>query len=290
MTTAQLSTSGAPAAPPPPPDLDAVKARQRATWSAGDYAVIGTRLQIVGEALCEAVDLRAGSRVLDVAAGNGNASLAAARRWCEVVATDYVPALLDNARARAAAERLPIEFREADAENLPFPDASFDVVLSTFGVMFTPNQERAAAELLRVCRPGGKIGLANWTPESFIGQLFKAIGKHLPPPPGLKSPALWGTEVRLAELFASAAEEIDAQRRDYVFRYRSPAHWLEVFRTYYGPTYKAFGALDPKQQAALADDVTALLGRFNRAGDESLVVPSEYLEVVITKRVGAAQR
>jgi len=288
MTTAQLSTSGAPAAPPPPPDLDAVKARQRATWSAGDYAVIGTRLQIVGEALCEAVDLRAGSRVLDVAAGNGNASLAAARRWCEVVATDYVPALLDNARARAAAERLPIEFREADAESLPFPDGSFDVVLSTFGVMFTPNQERAAAELVRVCRPGGKIGLANWTPESFIGQLFKAIGKHLPPPPGLKSPALWGTEVRLAELFASAAEEIDAQRRDYVFRYRSPAHWLEVFRTYYGPTYKAFGALDAKQQAVLADDITALLGRFNRAGDESLVVPSEYLEVVITKRVGAA--
>jgi ubiquinone/menaquinone biosynthesis C-methylase UbiE len=288
MTTAQPSTSGARATPPP--DLDAVKARQRATWSAGDYAVIGTRLQIVGEALCEAVDLRAGSRVLDVAAGNGNASLAAARRWCEVVATDYVPALLDDARARATADRLAIEFREADAESLPFPDGSFDVVLSTFGVMFTPNQERAAAELVRVCRPGGKIGLANWTPESFIGQLFKAIGKHLPPPPGLKSPALWGTEVRLAELFASAAEEIDAQRRDYVFRYRSPAHWLEVFRTYYGPTHKAFGALDAKQQAALADDITALLGRFNRAGDESLVVPSEYLEVVITKRVGAAQR
>jgi len=288
MTSAQLSTSGAPAAPPPPPDLDAVKVRQQATWSAGDYAVIGTTLQIVGESLCEAVDLRAGNRVLDVAAGNGNASLAAARRWCEVVATDYVPALLDRARERAAAERLAIEFREADAEHLPFPDGSFDVVLSTFGVMFTPNQERAAAELVRVCRPGGKIGLANWTPESFIGQLFKAIGKHLPPPPGLKSPALWGTEVRLAELFASAAEEIDAQRRDYVFRYRSPAHWLEVFRTYYGPTYKAFGALDAKQQAVLADDITALLGRFNRAGDESLVVPSEYLEVVITKRVGAA--
>jgi SAM-dependent methyltransferase len=290
MTTAQLSTSGAPAAPPRAPDLDAVKARQQATWSAGDYGVIGTRLQIVGEALCEAVDLRAGNRVLDVAAGNGNASLAAARRWCEVVATDYVPALLNDARARATADRLAIEFREADAENLPFPDGSFDVVLSTFGVMFTPNQERAAAELVRVCRPGGKIGLANWTPEGFIGQLFKTIGKHVPPPPGLKSPALWGTEVRLAELFASAADEIDAQRRTYVFRYRSPAHWLEVFRTYYGPTHKAFGALDAKQQAALADDITALLRRFNRAGDQSLVVPSEYLEVVITKRVGAAQR
>jgi ubiquinone/menaquinone biosynthesis C-methylase UbiE len=251
--------------------------------------VIGTRLQIVGEALCEAVDLRAGSRVLDVAAGNGNASLAAARRWCEVVATDYVPALLDDARARATADRLAIEFREADAESLPFPDGSFDVVLSTFGVMFTPNQERAAAELVRVCRPGGKIGLANWTPESFIGQLFKAIGKHLPPPPGLKSPALWGTEVRLAELFASAAEEIDAQRRDYVFRYRSPAHWLEVFRTYYGPTHKAFGTLDAAKQAELAGDVTALMARFNRSSDATLVLPSEYLEVVITKRRAAAR-
>ncbi len=290
MTTAQLSPSGAPAAPPPPPDLDAVKVRQQATWSAGDYAVIGTTLQIVGESLCEAVDLRAGNRVLDVAAGNGNASLAAARRWCEVVATDYVPALLDRARERAAADRLAIEFREADAENLPFADASFDVVLSTFGVMFTPNQERAAAELVRVCRPGGKIGLANWTPESFIGQLFKAIAKHLPPPPGLKSPALWGTEVRLAELFASGAAEIDAQRRTYVFRYRSPAHWLEVFRTYYGPTHKAFGALDAAKQAELAGDITALLARFNRSGDATLVLPSEYLEVVITKRVGAAQR
>ncbi len=286
MAMTQASTS--PAAPPS--DLEAVKARQRGIWSAGDYAVIGTTLQGVGESLCEAVDLRAGSRVLDVAAGNGNASLAAARRWGEVVATDYVPALLDNARARAAAERLGIEFREADAENLPFPDGSFDVVLSTFGVMFTPNQERAAAELVRVCRPGGKIGLANWTPESFIGQLFKAIGKHVPPPAGLKSPALWGTEVRLAELFAAAAETIDAQRRQFVFRYRSPAHWLEVFRTYYGPMHKAFGALDAKQQAALADDITALLARFNRAGEESLVVPSEYLEVVITKRAGAAQR
>jgi len=271
-------------AAPPQPDLAAIKTRQQVTWAAGDYAVIGTTLQIVGEALCEAVDLRAGSRVLDVAAGNGNASLAAARRWAEVVATDYVPALLDRAKERATADHLAIEFREADAENLPFADGSFDVVLSTFGVMFTPNQERAAAELLRVCRPGGKIGLANWTPESFIGHLFKAIGKHLPPPPGLKPPALWGTEVRLAELFSSGAEEIDAQRRNFVFRYRSPAHWLEVFRTYYGPTHKAFGALDAAKQAELAGDITALLGRFNRSGDATLVLPSEYLEVVIRKR------
>jgi SAM-dependent methyltransferase len=290
MAAVQQSTAGARGvAAPPQADLQAVKTRQQATWSAGDYAVIGTSLQIVGESLCEAVDLRAGARVLDVAAGNGNASLAAARRWGEVVATDYVLALLGRARERAAADRLEIEFREADAEELPFPDASFDVVLSTFGVMFTPNQERAAAELLRVCRPGGKIGLANWTPESFVGQLFKAIGKYLPPPSGLKSPALWGTEVRLAELFASAAEEIDAQRRDFVFRYRSPAHWLEIFRTYYGPVHKAFGALDAEKQAALAGDLMALMERFNRSGDASLVLPSEYLEVVIKKR-GPATR
>ncbi len=276
MTTAALA----------PPDLDAVKARHRAAWSAGDYAVIGTRLQIVGEALCEAVDLRAGSRVLDVAAGNGNASLAAARRWCEVVATDYVPALLDRARERAAADRLQIEFREADAEHLPFPDASFDVVLSSFGVMFTPNQERAAAELVRVCRPGGRIGLANWTPESFIGQVFRAIGEYLPPPPGLKSPALWGSQVRLAELFAASSEEIDAQCREFVFRYRSAAHWLEVFRTYYGPLNKAFAALNAASQDALARELGALMGRFNRARDETLVIPSEYLEVVIRKRGG----
>ncbi|MGH8683553.1 MAG: class I SAM-dependent methyltransferase [Burkholderiales bacterium] len=287
MAALQQSTSGARgavAAGPPQPDLAAVKARQQTTWSAGDYAVIGTSLQIVGESLCEAVDLRAGARVLDVAAGNGNASLAAARRWGEVVATDYVPALLDRARERAAADRLAIEFREADAENLPFADGSFDVVLSTFGVMFTPNQERAAAELLRVCRPGGKIGLANWTPESFVGQLFRAIGKYLPPPSGLKSPALWGTEVRLAELLASGAGEIDAQRRDFVFRYRSPAHWLEVFRNYYGPVHKAFGALDATKQGELAHDLTGLMQRFNRSGDGTLVLPSEYLEVVIRKR------
>ena len=176
-----------------PVDLKALKARQQAAWSSGDYAVIGTTLQIVGEELCEALDIRSGQKVLDVAAGNGNASLAAARRWCDVVATDYVPALLERARERAAAERLDIEFREADAEALPFPDASFDVVVSTFGVMFTPDQDRAAAEMVRVCKRGGKIGLANWTPEGFIGQLFKTIGKHVPPPPGAKSPALWGT-------------------------------------------------------------------------------------------------
>ena len=239
-------------------DFTALKARQRGVWSAGDYAVVGTTLQIVGEELCEAVDLRAGQKVLDVAAGNGNAALAAARRWCDVVATDYVPALLERARERAGADRLAIEFREADAEALPFPDESFDVVLSTFGVMFTPNQERAAAELLRVCKPGGKIGLANWTPQGFIGQVFKTIGKHIPPPPAVRSPALWGTRARLAELFEPHATSIEAAERSFVFRYRSPEHWLEVFKTYYGPLLKTFAALDPATQAALQRDL--LLG------------------------------
>ena len=226
------------AQPRPPPDqldLEAVKARQQGAWSSGDYAVVGTTLQIVGEELCEALDLRSGQKVLDVAAGNGNVSLAAARRWCDVVATDYVPALLERARERAAAERLDIEFREADAEALPFADGSFDVVVSTFGVMFTPDQDRAAAELVRVCRRGGKIGLANWTPEGFIGQLFKTIGKHVPPPAGAKSPALWGTRARIAELFEPHAASIKSAQRNFVFRYRSPEHWLEVFKTYYGP-------------------------------------------------------
>jgi ubiquinone/menaquinone biosynthesis C-methylase UbiE len=270
-------------APTPAPDFEAVKARQQAAWASGDYAEIGTRLQIVGESLCEALDLRAGSRVLDVAAGNGNASLAAARRFCQVVASDYVPTLLERASERARADRLQIEFRAADAEKLPFADGSFDAVLSTFGVMFTPDQERAAAELARVCRPGGKIGLANWTPESFIGQLFKTLGKYLPPPAGVKSPALWGTQVRLAELFADKVESIDAQRCDYVFRYRSPAHWLEVFRTWYGPLHKAFGALDAEKQNALAEDIEELMARHNRAKDGTLVLPSEYLEVVAVR-------
>lgn len=265
------------------PDLSAVKARQQGAWSSGDYAVVGTTLQIVGEELCEALDLRAGQTVLDVAAGNGNVALAAARRWCDVTATDYVPALLDRARERAGAERLAIRFQEADAEALPFADGSFDVVVSTFGVMFTPDQDRAAAELLRVCRPGGKIGLANWTPDGFIGQLFKTIGRHLPPPAGIRSPALWGSRERLAELFAPEAASIASAQRHFVFRYRSPAHWLEVFRGYYGPLLKAFAALPPAGQEALEADLVALIARFNRSGDGAVVVPSEYLEVVVTK-------
>jgi ubiquinone/menaquinone biosynthesis C-methylase UbiE len=269
---------------PPPPDLAAVKTRQHGAWSSGDYAVVGTTLQIVGEELCEALDVRSGQKVLDVAAGNGNVSLAAARRWCEVVATDYVPALLDRARARAAADGLKLDFREADAEALPFQDGSFDVVVSTFGVMFTPDQDRAAAEMVRVCRPGGKIGLANWTPEGFIGQLFKTIGKHLPPPAGVKSPALWGTKARIAEMFEPRASAITSEPRNFVFRYRSPEHWLEIFKTYYGPMLKAFAALEPAAQSALANDMKALVGQFNRSGDETMVVPSEYLQIVITRK------
>ena len=269
---------------PTQPDLDTVKTRQQGAWSSGDYAIIGTTLQIVGEALCEALDLRAGQKVLDVAAGNGNVTLAAARRWCEVVSTDYVPALLERGRERATAERLAIEFRQADAEALPFADASFDVVVSTFGVMFTPNQDKAATELLRVCKRGGKIGLANWTPEGFIGQLFKTIGKHMPPPAGVKSPALWGTGARITELFGAQASSIQLEQRHFVFRYRSAQHWIDVFKTYYGPLLKTFGALDPQAQAALTDDLFALIKRFNRSGDKTMVVPSEYLEVVVTRR------
>jgi SAM-dependent methyltransferase len=264
-------------------DLAAVKTRQQATWASGDYAVIGTTLQIVGEMLCEALDLRGGSRVLDVAAGNGNASLAAARRHADVTATDYVPALLQRARRRAEADGLSITFEEADAEALPYADGRFDAVLSTFGVMFTPNQEKAASELMRVTRPGGRIGLANWTPEGFIGQLFKAIGKHLPPAPGVRSPALWGTRERLAELFGAKAIVV-VQNRSFVFRYRSPEHWLEVFRTYYGPVARAFASLAPELQIALKEDIHLLLNRFNTARDGTLTVPSDYLEVVVTKK------
>ncbi len=267
------------------PDYAAIKKRQQATWSSGDYAVVGTTLQIVGETLSEAMDLRAGERVLDVAAGNGNATLAAARRWCRVVSTDYVPALLERGRERAAAERLEaIEFLEADAEALPFDDRGFDAVVSTFGCMFAPNPRRVADELLRVCRPGGRIGLANWTPEGFIGQLFKTIGRHVPPPAGVESPALWGTRPRLDQLFQAEARAIRAEPRHFVFRYRSPEHWLAVFQGTYGPVLRAFAALDAAAQQRLSEDLLQLIGRFNRAGDGTMVTPSEYLEVVITRK------
>jgi ubiquinone/menaquinone biosynthesis C-methylase UbiE len=264
-------------------DLATIKGRQQIAWGSGDYAMIGTTLQIVGEMLCEAVDLRSNQRVLDVAAGNGNATLAAARRFADVVSTDYVGALLERGRQRAEANRLPITFQEADAENLPFAAGSFDVVLSTFGVMFAPNQEQAASELIRVCRPGGKIGLANWTPEGFIGRLFKAIGRYVPPAPGVKSPALWGTRGRLDDLFGAKAT-VAVETKDFAFRYKSPKHWVEVFRTYYGPVLKAFAAIDPKAGEALETDLYTLLDEFNVAKDGTLVVPSAYLEVVITRK------
>jgi ubiquinone/menaquinone biosynthesis C-methylase UbiE len=285
MSTATISsTPQASLTAPAQTDHNAIKAKQRAAWASGDYSVVGVTLQIVGENLCEALDVRAGARLLDVAAGNGNVSLAAARRFCEVTSTDYVPELLERGRRRADADGLTIAFREADAEALPFADAAFDVVTSSFGVMFTPHQEQAAAELLRVCRPGGKIGLASWTPEGFIGQLFKTIGRHVPPPAGLKSPALWGTRDRLGELFPGAAATVAAAPRSYVFRYQSPRHWLDLWRSVYGPLQKAFGTLDDAGRERLATDLLALIDRGNAADDGTMVVPSEYLEAVITKR------
>jgi SAM-dependent methyltransferase len=266
------------------PDFVAIKQRQQATWASGAYAVVGTTLQIVGETLAEAVDIRAGERVLDVAAGNGNATLAAARRHATVTSTDYVSHLLDTGRARAQAEGLQVAFQVADAEALPFADGQFDVALSTFGVMFTPEHARAAGELLRVVRPGGRIGLANWTPGSLIGQLFKIIGAYVPPAAGLKAPSLWGTEAHLRDLFGAQAASLRCEAKHFNFRYGSPAHWLQVFRDTYGPTLKVFAALDAAGQTALARDITALLERCNTAGPASLVAPSEYLEVVITKR------
>lgn len=282
IATVQPTTPAAPQTAQP--DFAAIKAKQQTTWASGDYAVIGTTLQIVGETLAEAVDVCAGDRVVDIAAGNGNATLAAARRFATVTSTDYVPALLDQGAARARAEGLAVTFQPADAEALPFADASFDVALSTFGAMFTPQHARTAAEMLRVVRAGGRIGLANWTPQGFIGQLFKLIGAHVPPPAGLQSPVLWGTEAHLTELFGAQASAVRCERRTFNFRYRSPAHWLEVFRTYYGPTHKAFAALDAAGQQSLATGITALLERLNTGGATSLVVPSEYLEVVIVKR------
>jgi SAM-dependent methyltransferase len=269
---------------PAAPDFAAIKSRQQATWASGDFAVIGTTIQIVGESLAEAADVRAGERVLDVAAGNGNATLAAAHRFADVTSTDYVPALLDKGRERALAEGLAVKFQVADAEQLPFEDGSFDVVLSTFGAMFTPEHDRVAREMLRVLRDGGRIGMANWTPEGFIGRLFKVIGHYVPPVAGLKPSALWGTEPHLVELFGTQAAQIHCERRHFNFRYRSAAHWLQVFRDYYGPMHKVFAALDEAGGQKLARDITALLEEMNTAGKASLVVPAEYLEIVITKR------
>lgn len=263
------------------PDFSVIKQKQQATWGSGDYSVVGTTLQIVGERLCEAIDVRSGERVLDVAAGNGNATLAAARHFAEVTSTDYVSELLERGEERAMAERLAVTFKVADAEALPFSDGEFDVALSTFGVMFTPHQEKAASELSRVVRKGGRIGLANWTPESFIGQLFRVLGRYVAPPAGVKPPSLWGTESRLVELFPR--HRIKTASRIFSFRYRSAAHWLEVFKNFYGPTHRAFASLEPAKVAELEAEILDLLGSSNRGGRDSLVVPSEYLEAVIVR-------
>jgi ubiquinone/menaquinone biosynthesis C-methylase UbiE len=273
-----------PAAAEPAPDLKAVKNKQHAAWSSGDYALIGVTLQIVGEQLAEALDLRAGQKVLDIAAGNGNVTLAAARRWCDVTSTDYVESLLARGRKRAEADGLKVDFRVADAEQLPFEDGSFDAVVSTFGAMFSPDQDSTASEMLRVCRSGGKIGLANWTPGGFIGQMFKVIGKYLPPPAGVKSPALWGTSEWMEKAFRASATNIVTAPRQFNFRYRSPQHFLDIFRAYYGPILKAIAALDAAGQKGLARDLLALIGELNTAKDGTMVVPGEYLEVVVTKR------
>jgi ubiquinone/menaquinone biosynthesis C-methylase UbiE len=259
--------------------LAAVKEKQQATWASGDYAVIGTTLQIIGELVAESVDVSAGERVLDVAAGNGNASLAAARRGADVVATDYVESLLERAKRRADADGLPLTTEVADAEDLPYDDGSFDVVLSTLGVMFTPNPERAAAELLRVVRPGGRIGLANWTPEGFIGQMFKVVGAHVPPPAGVPSPLQWGTEGRIQELLGDEAK-VETERKHFTFRYRSAEDFFETFKTYYGPTFKAWGALDADAQQSFRGQLIALANRHDRNQGGALTIDSEYLEVV----------
>jgi ubiquinone/menaquinone biosynthesis C-methylase UbiE len=263
-------------------DFDAIKAKQQVNWSAGNYAVIGTTLQIIGETLCEAVDASAGSHILDVAAGNGNAALAAARRGCQVTAIDYVPDLLAQLQERFAADGLTVDARVGDAEALEFADDTFDAVVSTVGVMFAPNQERAAAELARVCRPGGRIGLANWTPQSYVGHMFRAIGKYVPPPAGIHSPLEWGSEARVQELLGGHVSKIDVVERTFYFRYRSATEFIDVMRTYYGPMTKAFDSLDADGQRGLHADLVALAEERNTATDGTLRLPSEYLEIVAT--------
>ena len=277
MTIATQDASSAPV------DLAAIKTKQQAMWASGDFAVIGTTLQIVGELLCEAVDVGGGERVLDVAAGNGNATLAAARRFARVTSTDYVPGLLEGGRRRAAAEGLDITFEVADAEALPYPNGSFDVLLSTFGVMFAPDHQRAADELLRVCRSGGRVALGNWVPDGFVGEMFRTVSSHAPPPRGVTPPPLWGTEDHVRELFGDRISELRTTRRTVMQRFRSSEHWIEVFRTWFGPIKMAFARVGPDGEEALAADLRDLHERYN-VDDRSLVLPSDYLEIVATKR------
>jgi SAM-dependent methyltransferase len=261
-------------------DFGTIKSGQQAMWAKGDFGMIAWNTVFAGELLCEAVELRAGERVLDVACGSGNVALSAGRRFCEAIGVDYVPALIERARERAAAERLPVTFQDGDAENLPFPDQSFEVVLSIFGSMFAPDQEKAAAELLRVCRPGGRIGLASWTPEGMWGQLFRLHAQYLPPPPGVKPPALWGTEARLRELIGDGVRELRIARRNALFRQSSPGHWLDFFRTHFGPTIRVFETLDEAGRERFGREIQDTLQRFNRSGEATLMAEAEYLEVV----------
>ena len=269
----------------PAVDFEAVKRKQQATWASGDYSAVAALIQVISERLVDAADLHAGWRVLDVAGGSGNTAIAAARAFTDVVSLDYVPSLLERARERAAAEALPIELVEGDAEALPFEDASFDAVISVVGVMFAPDQARAARELVRVARAGGTIALASWTPQGFIGQLLKAVGKHVPPPAGVPSPALWGDEEHVRSLIGDDVGELRMERREYTFRFRSAEHFIEYFERYYGPTHKAFASLDEAGRAALAADIAELVRRYDRlGGDGAVAVTAEYLEVVATRR------
>ena len=262
------------------PDLAAVKQRQEVAWASGDFAVVAARIVLVAEQLCDTADLQAGWRVLDVATGSGNAAIAAARHGCTVVGVDYVPALLDHGRKRAAAEGLEVDLREGDAEALPLPDASFDAVTSVFGSMFAPDHAKAASELVRVCRPGGTIALASWTPEGFIGQLFRTVAKHVTPPAGVQSPMLWGTEAHLRELFGDSIASLQVTERTFSFRFRSAGEFVEFFRTWYGPTLKAFAALEGAARDALEADLVALAQRFDRLGTSAIAIPATYTEAV----------
>jgi SAM-dependent methyltransferase len=267
-----------------PVDLEAVKRKQQATWASGDYSAVGALIPIISDDLCDAADLRAGSRVLDVAGGSGNTALAAARLFCDVVSLDYVPSLLERARERAAAERLPVRFVEGDAEALPFEDESFDAVVSVLGVMFAPDHERAAAELVRVCRPGGTIALASWTPEGFIGGLLRTVGKHVPPPAGVRPPTLWGDEEHLSKLLGPRVEDLHTEHRTFTFRYRSPEHFVDFFEAYYGPTHRAFASLDDRGRAAMREDIVELARSYDRLGDGTAVaITAEYLQAVAAR-------
>ena len=280
--SANLAAKAAPANPVP--DYAAVKQRQQATWASGDFAVVAARIQYQAEQLCETADVQAGWRVLDVATGSGNAALAAARRGCEAVGVDYVPALLERGRIRADAEHLAVEFLEGDAECLPFPAASFDAVTSIYGVMFAPHHERAAAELARVCRPGGRIALACWTPEGFIGETFRLFSRYLPPAPGLQPPVRWGDEAYQRELFGDSLASVASYPRTAIFRFRSAEENVDFFRTHYGPTLRAFDALVPEQRDALYAEMVSLARRFDRnAGDGPIAIAADYLETVIVR-------